>query len=954
MFGYRADNVTANVIYKQASYEYESLNGPTIYSGTIYYPIFIEPSNDYNWYWTPTPMSQDVTYSCAYLRDNYGSSQPGVETYYGVLELRPRNYVVDATYVIKTSDLQNAAHTPVIPLEYPSISYVLKPNLRLIRNNTNNVITLGLNEEFSYIPGLLVNNEFVAKTLQIDAPSEYDAEGNVISYSWLTYNSYTAEQWLNNYHLIGDGWNDMGSPWAYLNGITNYADNKTIYLDFEWCPSGTYLNVFTIFGDNSKTITDTSGNIISAAPQVFYDNLGPVVFSDTTIVVSNNRNEYPDNDVQDAYRYKLKPENTRFIEYTNSIKTVLDVYLFKDRYALSHDNVYFNRDTSLYGTVCGTVSSTNEESIPDAQWQNYLGLYLGESIPFLDIVEQNIPDSEILGVPEYDKQINTSETLKYGTVASASLTFTVNKPVDEAMEYNNDYLILYYDFENNNYWQRFGFFYIDSIESIDENTSRITAHDEAYKLNKYVDNFLENYQNVSTLKKFYTDLLDYCGCYYDSQLNPVNYGHLQLDNIYHAVKTTGTEVAHYIATISTGFIHADIDGDIKIRTYSQFNTLFKPNQYADLQYSAYDADIVNKVKITINNVVVGESNGNGENVYYVEDNPLISSTWEPSKLYELANDISTKYNLPSYRPATIRFLTYPDPFLYIGSFNCVQTKNGEIYYFAVMRMSVDASGITVQSFGTQTYPVEQSTTGQFVNLINNIDSVDTNVENLERAGALLGQRIQDAEDAIEELQSVVDSSDTSISSLVTRMSAAENNISAVSTNLTNKINSDAVTINGSSVSVKINGQTVSGIATKSYVDISANDAKAYARNEVLTSEAKNSISQANNLVTAKINNNVVPNITTKAYVDNVVSSNTVCKVGTLNYRRSGSDYSEFVAYVGKNDMTTGMFFPLTYTGGGASGAYFLWRVYNGTYGMLWDNGAGTYWIDLTSGSFTEQ
>lgn len=649
------------------------------------------------------------------------------------------------------------------------------------------------------------------------------------------------------------------------------------------------------------------GSSFSAAPSVVNNHLGGV--TETTIEVSStNRHEYPDDGVQNRYYYKLKPQLTTFIKYTNSTAETLNVELYKDRYTYTHDNVYYNKDTSLYGTVVGTAQSTNEDSIPDASWRKYLGLYLGESIPFLNIVEHNIPESEILGVPAYDKQVNTSETLKYGTVASASLTFTLNLPVEEAMLYNNDYLILFYDFENIGDWKRFGFFYIDNIESIDEYTSRITAHDEAYKLNKYVDSFLENYQNASTLKKFYTDLLDYCGCYYDSQNNPVNYGHLTLDNIYHAVKTTGTEVAHYIATISTGFIHADIDGDIKISTYSWYNTVYKPQDYAELQYSAYNADIVNKVKITINNVVVGESDEAGENTYYVEDNPLISSTWQSSKFYELANDIRNKYDLPAYRPATIKFLTYPEPKFYIGTFNYVETIKGERYYFAIMRMSIDASGITLQSFGTQSYPVEQSTTGQFVNLINNIDSVDADVSNLERASELLGQRMEDAENDIDALE--------------TRMGNAESNISTVAGDLQSKINNDSISLNNNLATIKINGTSYSNITNKTYVD---NKVSSYVNSAISTSEGKNSVSSSNNLGTVKINNNEVNNFVLKGYLDannSITEANNLVSLtlnGTSQADIATKDYVDANAGIGPNGAA---FRTGTITFGGNSYAFF--------------------------------
>lgn len=720
--------------------------------------------------------------------------------------------------------------------------------------------------------------------------------------------------------------------------MTAQGEHKMTVIGYEPCESGIYANVLEIIDQTDTVIGDTLGTIFSSGSQTYYENVGDLYFFDDDVVKSNDRHAYPDHGYQGRYMYILKPEETKFITYTNSTAETLNVELDKNRYLYTHDNAYFNRDTSLYGTVIGTTTSTNEESIPDASWRKYMGLYLGESIPFLGIVEANIPESQILGVPAYDKQVNTSETLKYGTVAAASLTFTVNLPVQDAMLYNNEYLILYYDFTHRDDWKRMGFFYVDSIESIDENTSRITAHDETYKLNKYVDDFLENYSGEVTLGKFYHDLLDYCDCYYDTK--EADWRHYKLNNVYHAIKTTGIEVAHFVAAIAPGFIHTNIDGDIVLEQYEDTSYSVGINDYSDLQYTAYNSDLLNKVRITSNNVVVGEDTYNyGSNIYFVSDNPLINTLDAETTLNSLANTILSAYReIPAYRPAEIQFLVLPKPT--IGDIFSITTLGGDSYKVIAMGLSVDASGVKIKSLGTQTYPVEAQSNSQFINLINDIDSVSADVDNLENAQQILGQAINENKENIETLDGRMDTTESDISTLST-------GLSTVSTNLQNKINNDSISQSNNLISIKINGTPVSNITNKTYVDNSISSA-------ISNSEAKNRVAEANNLVSVKINNNEVNDIAKKGYVDGLLSVNTVFKVGTLNYHRSGSNYSEFVAYMGKSDMSAGIFVPLTYTGGGASGSYFLWRVYNGTYSMLWDNGAGTYWINLPSGSFTEQ
>lgn len=91
---------------------------------------------------------------------------------------------------------------------------ILHKDVRLIGDQTANTITVpeGNTSIYSYTIGEPVGRELNPKTLKILAPCEYDNEGNIISTTWLTFNSYTASEWLNGYHLLGNQWNNIGSP----------------------------------------------------------------------------------------------------------------------------------------------------------------------------------------------------------------------------------------------------------------------------------------------------------------------------------------------------------------------------------------------------------------------------------------------------------------------------------------------------------------------------------------------------------------------------------------------------------------------------------------------------------------------------------------------------------------------------------------------------------------------
>ena len=619
---------------------------------------------------------------------------------------------------------------------------------------------------------------------------------------WLTFNSYTADEWANEYHFVTGSWNNIGFPFAYVNGIHENTNNRTMQFVPEYCEPGTYRQILSYFGDEQATIEDNLGNEWSADPSVFSMNCGNI-WTGWYIVKSTNRHEYPDDGWQDGYEYTIIKQLTKFLVYTVSPEDELyRVQLLPNRYTFSHDYTEIvNRHYE--GRICGTRTSTGEDTIPDGYWRIYLGLYHGEDVPILHIEEQEIPPSQILGVPEYNKQINTSETLKYGTVASASITVNLNEPIASAIQHNGELYVLYYDYTHNGIWDCLGFFRVDKVDAIDEYTSRITAHDEVYKLNMYVDDYLENLSGEMTLNDFFTDLLDYCGCSYDSETTDILNGDFELNNIYHAIKTTGVEVAHYVAALSPGFIHANIDGDIELTQYKSSLVELNPSNMVNLTYNAYNADLLDKIKIVYNNTILGEDSGTGENVYYINNNPLISALVPRTTLNNLADDILNTYEeIPTYRPAEIQML-YLLPFT-IGDVLSVVTPSGEEYNIAVMAITINGSGVKLTSIGTQAYPVESENLPQFVNLVNDIDQISGEVEDVEQVTTLLSQQIGQNTDDIDALE--------------TRMGTAEGNISTLSTQLQNKINNDSISTSSNLTSITINGTTVNNITEKLYVD----------------------------------------------------------------------------------------------------------------------------------------
>lgn len=564
---------------------------------------------------------------------------------------------------------------------------------------------------------------------------------------------------------------------------------------------GAYLSLEDLV--NNHKFSDDRDFVEEFNDTVFSNYVGPV-----EVVTDSWKDKYPEDGVLDNYHYKLQPQLTKFIKYFQDTSVIHSVTLDENRYAYTHED-QITIDHSLDNTICGTAESTNEDSIPMAYWTRYEGAYLGDSIPQLGIVEDVIPPSEILGVPAYEKQVNTSDTLKYGTVASASLTFNLNMPVDDAMAFNNELLVLFYDFEHTGVYENFGFFYIDSIEVLDEYTSHLTAHDEVYKLNKYADDFLITQTTQTTLLGFYHALLDYCNCCYDSH-ETIGNATFALDNIYNATKTTGIEVAHFVANIAPGFIHANAEGDVVLQEYKAKSTILTNSDYTDLKYNAYNTDILDKVRIVNNNTILGEDSGTGEKIYYIKDNPLIKVLTPQETINTLSNDILARYKaIPIYRPATVHFLVKPDA--ETGDVITVVSQTNQAYNIAIMRMSVNESGLEMESLGTATFPVEADNNAQLSNLSNNIDEIHTDIIDI-------GDNITDINEAISTLNDNDIALDNAIDAIGTRLANVED-ATSLNTNFRNTFGTNnSVSTAQNLGTVKINGNSVNNFAMKGYVD----------------------------------------------------------------------------------------------------------------------------------------
>lgn len=116
--------------------------------------------------------------------------------YYSQLQAINPITLDDMKYVIKKSDwpstMTNVFDIP--PYYLNNATHILKPDVKLLGDTNSQIVNVAENTIYHYKPGEYNNGVFAEKPLLVNAPCEYDENGNVISNTWLTYNSYTPEQ----------------------------------------------------------------------------------------------------------------------------------------------------------------------------------------------------------------------------------------------------------------------------------------------------------------------------------------------------------------------------------------------------------------------------------------------------------------------------------------------------------------------------------------------------------------------------------------------------------------------------------------------------------------------------------------------------------------------------------------------------------------------------------------
>ena len=521
----------------------------------------------------------------------------------------------------------------------------------------------------------------------------------------------------------------------------------------------------------------------------------------------------------------------------------------------------------------------------DSYVQTYGDLWYGEAIA--DIIPEltaEIDSSLIWRNPVYDKIINNTASINYDTIAAGSLEIDTRLTLQQANALIGSMLIYLVDFQNSDDWVHKGFFWIDGVENTGPAHVKIYAHDQVYKLNKYVDDWIGTLTYPMTLHSYYHALLDYCGIYYDAKEDKILNGDFPIYNNFTAVKLTATELMKYITELAGGYFHTDRYNKAHISSYTPNPKVYDYSEYNYLNYSSFNSDLFNEFKFIRNNKIYYDKKIEPENepkVIFIKDNPLIGNDNLTTQVDAVVDNIykQTSAQLANYRNGTIKF--FADFGIKIGdiigimAYDETQDVPMSFIKMAIMSEHIDDNGITYESYGELEYPIESDGVRTSITYIDTIngemndmkdqeDDLDTNLGTLENLNEVIG--------ILEDTNAQVNTNSTNISTMAQSMNTLINNQNTYSVSSANGLGT--VVLNG----------TLNNILLKTYADSTYNK-----KTEPISSTQINNGS----IPVAKIN----PNELNQFIADKVTTTNCVAN-GYFNWLTDGTPrwYLELGSY----------------------------------------------------------
>ena len=386
----------------------------------------------------------------------------------------------------------------------------------------------------------------------------------------------------------------------------------------------------------------------------------------------------------------------------------------------------------------------------------------------LDFADFILTDADTMGGVTWKREINSGEDFSYGTAAMAEVKFAIlAKSLPSGVALDDRVFDLYISQVESGdpVWEDYGIFTVKTVVKSGHKLE-VTAYDNMHKFDIVADDWIASLTFPINIIDMVASLCDYCGVPFVRSA----YNIYEVEDNFSVSGITGRQVLAFAAEAIAAFaviLTGTRRGYLSLMNLSDSGVTVDRSMYRKAKFAEYTVLPIDKVQIRTSENDIGVMYGTGNNVYVIENNPLLYPASEAA-LSEIV--IVVQYAMMSrvtYVPATVEL--FRDFGIDTGEY---YTVNGMTSL--VTSKTMHPGGVTFTCTGNPRR--SQTVSGQSYEL--KMLRGRSNV--LERTLEQTLSRITDAEGSISTLEQTANG-------LSSRVSTAEGNISTVS-QTANKVN----------------------------------------------------------------------------------------------------------------------------------------------------------------------
>ena len=320
---------------------------------------------------------------------------------------------------------------------------------------------------------------------------------------------------------------------------------------------------------------------------------------------------------------------------------------------------------------------------------------------------KTLTDADLYGNIKYIKDLNTEDNLYPGTVSSAEVTFETNKLDSSAIGKTFTYYI-----DNA---LRGDFTITEAVKN--KTRYKITAYDNAIKLDKDITPLFDTLTWPLTLKSLFESICVYCGVTY-SDTSAISTFQV---NKFSLPKMNAREVLSLIGQLMGCAIEANVLGRISPRPIGVAAPYTVDNsEYVSYEYADYTCPAIDCVWAGVEDGDAGYQYpaSGGNNCLKIYANPVFAAIAENEKS-TLIENLYNNYHNVTYTPCKIKLLECTIP---LWSYFYIKVDNK---ISLITKITIDNSGYELVSVGEPTRP-ETASSQEVTQILNGKYSIINN------------------------------------------------------------------------------------------------------------------------------------------------------------------------------------------------------------------------------------